>query len=227
MQAGERSPANESNAHYELFSGVDATPSAVFGYAGGVWAFGRNVSAEGFRVKALTGTGRYDYDTSLPGIAGSVNIDGDVSLVQFLAGYQWRRGEWTVKAYAGLGFEEHDLTPNDPANSVNGSEFGAMGQLELWRNMGDSSWLAIDASYADTFGSYWTQMRLGRNLGARISAGIEAAALGNEEYDSGRGGAFLRAHLGRMDLTVSGGISGDYYSGDLGGYAALGLYGKF
>lgn len=213
--------------HYELFSGVDATSSSIFGYAGAVWAFGRNVSGEGMRIKALSGFGGYDYDSSLPGVAGQVNFNGDVVLAQLLGGYLWRRGEWTIKAYMGLGFEDHDIAPNDPANSVNGSEFGVMGQLELWRNLGENNWFSADASYGDLFGSYWTQMRLGHRFGKRISAGIEGGVLGNEEYDSGRGGGFLRYHLGEMELTVSGGISGTYYEEDTGAYAAMGLYRKF
>lgn len=216
MMAGpEPSAAQTGNLatapRYEFFSGVDATSNSIFGYAGAVWAFGKNVSGEGLRVKALTGTGGYDYGGSLPGVAGSVNFDGDVVLAQLLGGYLWRFGEWTVKAYAGIGFEEHEISPNDPANSVNGSEVGMLGQLELWRNLGMKNWLSADASYSDVFGGYWAQMRLGHRFGKKISAGIEGGALGNEEYDSGRAGGFLRYHLGAMELTLSGGVSGAYY----------------
>ena len=218
---------HEAVHSYELFSGVDVTSNSTFGYAGGVWAFGRSVSGEGLRVKALTGTGGYDYNGSLPGVAGSVNFDGDVVLAQLLGGYLWRRGEWTVKAYAGLGYENHDISPNDPANSVNGRDFGLLGQLELWRNLGKKSWLSADASYGDAFGSYRAQMRLGHRFGKRVSAGIEGGALGNEEYDGGRGGGFIRYNMGEMVLTLSGGVSDNYYGDDTGGYAAFGLYRKF
>ena len=212
---------------YEFFSGVDATSNSIFGYTGAVWALGKNVSGEGLRVKGVTGTGVYDYDGSLPGVTGSVNFDGDVVLAQLLGGYLWRFGEWTVKAYAGIGFEEHDISPNDRANSVNGSEVGVLGQLELWRNLGMKNWLSADASYSDVFGGYWAQMRLGHRFGKMISAGVEGGALGNQEFDSGRAGAFLRYHLGAMEFTLSGGVSGTYYGDETGGYAALGLYRKF
>ena len=65
---------------------MDATSNSIFGYAGAVWAFGKNVSGEGLRVKGVTGTGGYDYGGSLPGVAGSVNFDGDVVLAQLLGG---------------------------------------------------------------------------------------------------------------------------------------------
>lgn len=212
---------------YEVFSGVGLTSNSYFSYSGGAWAFGRNVTEAGLRVKALIGFGGYDYDGTLPGFAGSVVFDGNVTLAQFLLGYLWRRGEWTLKAYAGLGFENHDITPNDPANSVNGNELGLLGQLEVWRNLGEKSWLSADASYGTGFGSYRTQIQLGRRITQRVSVGVEGAALGNDEFDGGRGGGFLRYHLGKIDLTVSGGVSGDYYTQKTGGYADFSFYTKF
>ena len=211
----------------EIFSGVGLTQNSIFGYAGAVWAFGASVEAQGPRVMAITGAGAYDYDGALPGVAGPVSFDGDVALARFLGGYQWQRGEWTLKAYAGVGFETHDLSPGDPANSVNGSEIGAVGQIELWRNLGEASWVSLDASYADVFASYWTQVRVGRRVNRRISAGVESGALGNEEYDSVRAGGFMRAHLGKTELTLSGGVSGDYLAEDFGAYATFGFYRKF
>lgn len=226
-QADGHAQRDRSAPRTEIFSGVGVTQNSVFAYGGAVWAFGASVEAPGPRVKALTGFGVYDYSGSLPGVAGSVDFDGDVALAQLLAGYQWRRGEWTVKAYAGVGFEDHDLSPDDPANAVNGSEIGAVGQIELWRNLGEAGWLSLNASYADVFASYSTQLRLGRRMRKRVSAGLEAGALGNEEYDSARAGGFLRYHLGGTELTISGGVSGDYLAEDFGAYGAFGLNRKF
>lgn len=226
-QAHGHGQPDPSAPRLEIFSGAGATRNSIFGYGGAVWAFGRSVEAPGPRVKALTGVGAYDYNGALAGVAGPVNFDGDVALAQLLAGYQWRRGEWTVKAYAGVGFETHDLSPGDPSNSVSGGEVGVAGQVELWRNLGESGWVSLDASYADVFASYWTQLRLGRRVRERVSAGLETGVLGNEEYDSARGGGFLRYHLGRTELTLSGGVSGDYLAEDIGGYGAFGLYRKF
>ena len=212
---------------YEVFSGVGVTSNSYFKYSGGVWAFGKNVSGPGLRAKALIGYGGYDYDGTLPGFTGGVVFDGRVTLAQFLLGYLWRRGEWTLKAYAGMNYEDHDISPNDPANTVNGNDLGLLGQVEVWRNLGEKNFFSADASYSDAFGSYWTQIRLGRRITTRVSVGIEGGALGNDEYDSGRGGGFLRYHLDKIDLTVSGGASGDYYAQNTGGYAALGFYTKF
>lgn len=211
----------------EIFSGVDATPSSLFGYTGGAWAFGRDVTSEGLRLKVLAGTGGYEYESGLPGVTGRVNFKGEVVLFRSAVGYLWRRGDWTVKAYVGAGYEDHAISPNDPANSVSGDEIGAVGEAEIWRNLGASGFFSLDASYADAFNAYHAQARLGRRFVKRFSAGVEGAALGNEEYESGRGGGFLRYHLRDMDLTLSGGVSSDFYTRELGGYAALGLYARF
>lgn len=210
-----------------MFSGVDVTSHSIFGYFGGVWAFGKNVSAPGPRLKVLGGMGQYDYDATLPGSFVESTIDGDVTLFHVLAGYQWQRGKWTVKTYAGVATEDHDLEPRDPENSVRGSKFGATGQLEVWRNLGTKSFLSFDSSYSTAFEGYFAQGRFGKRVSDRFSLGIEGAALGNQEYESGRGGGFLRLHIGQAEMTISGGLSSDYHGGDIGGYAALGLYGRF
>jgi len=223
-----QTPDRRADTPYlEVFSGADVTRNSVFGYFGAAWALGRDVRGSGARMKILAGRGGYDYDTALPGNARETTIDGDVTLFQLMAGYQWQRGPWTLKGYAGIAWEDHDLSPADPGNSVNGAEAAAIGQVEIWRNLGTRGFASLDASYLGAYDGYYLQGRLGRRIKPRVSAGLEAAALGNKEYDSGRGGAFLRFHLGELDLTVSGGVSGDYYDADPGGYGSIGLYTRF
>lgn len=212
---------------FEVFSGVDVSSNSIFGYFGGVWVPGGDVNRPGLRVKALAGKGRYSYSTIFPGFTQTSTVRGDVDLFQLLAGYQWSRAEWTIKTYFGAATEDHDLQPRDPANSVSGSQTGAIAQVELWRNLGMSAFFSIDGSYSTAFDSYFAQGRIGKKVSKNLSIGLEGAALGNKEYESGRGGGFMRFQMGGVDLTLSGGIAGDYYGGDIGGYGALGLYGRF
>lgn len=142
-------------ASVETFSGIDATSSSVFGYAGFGWAFGRDIAAQGFRVKALVGAGGYDYDNTLARIAGPVNFDGRLVLARALAGYLWRQGEWTIKGYAGLAYEAHHVAPDDPANPVSGYDMGIAGEASVWRNLGADGFVSLDASYAQAFDSYY------------------------------------------------------------------------
>lgn len=219
--------SREADRFYEVFSGIDATPSSLFGYAGVVRGLGRPVSDRGFRLKVVTGTGWYDYDTSLPAFSGPVNVTGDVFLAEFMVGYQFRRGEWTAKLYGGMTYESHELSPKDPANPVRGSRAGVTGQVELWKNFGSKNWLSLDAGYTDTFGGYRSQIRFGHRVGSRFTVGVEGAVLGNEDYNSGRGGLFARTHFKSCEITLTGGLSGDEYSSDAGIYGTFGVDKKF
>ena len=61
----------------------------------------------------------------------------------------------------------------------------------------------------------------------RLSLGIEGGALGNEEYDAGRGGAFTRIYFRNTEITVSGGFTGNYIKDDPSGYVSVGVYRSF
>jgi len=216
------------SARFEVFSGSGLTSNSSFNYAGGVWALGHAVSSPGFRIKALGGFGDYVYDGSVPLSGGIIpaRFNGDVLLGELLAGRLWGRGEWTLKTYAGIEYARHDISPDDPSNQVQGSKWGGKLQLETWRNLGTASFFSLDASYGSAFGDYWVQARLGRRVAKKLTVGLEAGGLGNEAYDAGRGGAFLRFHLDSMDFTLSGGVTGDYLNDETGGYVSFGMYRK-
>lgn len=213
-------------SRFSTSSGGDVTLNSRSGYAGGVWAPRGDLDAEGFLIKALGGYGAYDYDSMLELSGGAVpwRFVGHYVFADIMGGWRMRRGAWTAKAYAGIQYIEHSLSPDDPGNDVKGARWGAKGQLELWRNLGARHWFSLDASYATAFGDYWSLARAGRRLSPRWSLGLEGGGLGNEDYDAGRGGTFLRYHMGAMELTLSGGATGDYRGEDTSGYVTLGVY---
>ena len=57
-----------------------------------------------------------------------------------------------------------------------------------------------------------------------LSLGLEGGALGNEEYNAGRGGGFVRADLHSVEITLSGGFTGNYLEDEPSGYVSLGVY---
>ena len=69
--------------------------------------------------------------------------------------------------------------------------------------------------------------RAGYRLGPKLSLGLEGGALGNQEYDAGRGGGFVRVNFRNLEATLSGGFTGDYLMNDPSGYVALGFYRTF
>jgi hypothetical protein len=51
--------------------------------------------------------------------------------------------------------------------------------------------------------------------------------IGNQEYNAGRGGGFVRGRLAAFETTISGGFEGDYLLSDPVSYVALSLYRQF
>jgi hypothetical protein len=98
---------------------------------------------------------------------------------------------------------------------------------EAWYEFSPRWFASADASYGTAFQQYWSRGRLGRRLGPRLSLGLEGGALGNEEYDAGRGGAFARFNLLGLEITAAGGFSGNYLEDEPSGYVSLGVYRAF
>ena len=69
--------------------------------------------------------------------------------------------------------------------------------------------------------------RAGYRLSPRFSLGLEGSALGNQEYDAGRGGGFVKANPRSLELTLSGGFTGNYLEDEPSGYVSLGVYRAF
>jgi len=57
----------------------------------------------------------------------------------------------------------------------------------------------------------------------RFALGLEGGALGNEEYNAARGGGFARVTFRDMEVTLSGGFTGNYLEDDPSFHAALWL----
>ena len=68
---------------------------------------------------------------------------------------------------------------------------------------------------------------MGYRLTPRFALGLEGGALGNEEYNAGRGGGFLRFEVSAMEITLSGGFTGNYFEDAPSGYFALDIYRSF
>jgi hypothetical protein len=88
-------------------------------------------------------------------------------------------------------------------------------------------YLSADASYGTAFQEYCALARLGFRVRPRFSLGLEGGALGNEEYDAGRGGGFVRMNFRDTEFTLSGGLTGDYLEDEPSSYVALGVYRSF
>jgi hypothetical protein len=215
--------------HAELFTGFEASDNYASGYLGGGYALGKGLYDEGWRVRAVGSFGRYHYDGTLPSAGKDVPVtfDGTDAFFAALIGYQLRRGAFTAKLFAGIEAEDQHITPHDPNNAVQGSELGLELLAETWLDISPALFLSADASYGTAFQDYWSLARLGYRLRPKLSLGVEGGALGNEEYDAGRGGGFVRLDCGVAEVTLAGGFTGNYLEDEPSGYVSLGLYRAF
>jgi hypothetical protein len=155
-------------------------------------------------VRAVGALGRYDYRGTLFGADADLGttFDGDASYGAALLGYRFRARTLTAKLFAGVEAEDQRISPRDPANSVQGNAVGLKLAAESWLDLSPLWFLSVDASYGTAFQEYWSLARAGYRLGPLFSLGIEGGALGNEEYDAGRGGAFVKASLRSLEVTL-------------------------
>jgi hypothetical protein len=214
----------------EIFTGFEASDNYTSGYVGGSYALGKTgLYQPGFRLRAVGAYGRYPYDGTLPGDDGEVPVtfDGEDAFLSTLLGYQFRPGRLIVKLFAGIEAEDQHIVPHDPHNSVQGSELGLRLQAETWLDISPRLFLSADAAYGTAFQEYCSLVRLGLRVRPLLSLGLEGGALGNEEYDAGRGGGFVRLNLRDTEVTVSSGFTGNYLEDTPSGYVALGVYRTF
>lgn len=220
--------AQPETPHWEMFSGFEASNNYSSGYVGGGYAFG-NLYGPGWRVRAVGAYGRYHYDGAL--FDGSdyvgTTFDGQVGFTSAQLGYQFRPGAVVVKLFAGIEAEDQHIEPRDPNNSVQGTEIGLRLVGETWYDISSRWFLSADASYGTAFQEYFSLARVGFRVRPKLSFGLEGGALGNEEYDAGRGGGFVRVNFRALEATLSGGFTGDYLMDDPSGYVAVGLYRTF
>jgi hypothetical protein len=210
-----------------IFTGVDASNNATSGYLGAGCAFGKGLYDPGWHVRAVGSLGRYDYRGTLFGTGSDLakTFDGEAGYTAALLGHQFRAQSLFLKLFAGIEGEDQRISPHDPQNSVQGS---AVGLKLCGRNLARLLtalvpvarrllWHGVSAILESCRLSVWPALTLG----------LEGGALGNQEYEAGRGGGLLRLDLRAVELTQSGGFTGNYLEDDPSGYASLGLYRAF
>ena len=191
----------------ELWAGADVTSHAWSLYSGLTYAPFGPLSAGGWRLRMVGGYGEYRYHGGQQ--VGHATVYGTVTFADLLVGYQAKFAATTIKAFAGVSTDLHELDPDDPDNAVGDDAIGWKAVLEGWLDVTPASWAALDLSLASAHESFSTRLRLGYRLWPELSLGVEAGAFGNEESESGRGGAFIRYEWTGGEISVSAGVSGD------------------
>jgi hypothetical protein len=182
----------------EIFTGVEASDNYASGYVGAGTALGKGLYEPGFMLRAVGSFGRCHYD-------GTLLTDG---------------------AYVPTTFDGEDAFL-DPNNAVQGSEIGLRLATETWLDISPRLFVSANASYGTAFQEYCALARVGFRVRPRLALGVEGGTLGNEEYNAGKGGGFVRLDVRNIEFTLSGGFTGNDLEDQPSSYVALGVYRPF
>jgi hypothetical protein len=189
-----------------LFGGVDDRTQNIYGYAGAIVALNGNIATDGFLFRTMGFYNPYNYSSTA--VVGG-NVDGVMTAFDVLFGYQKYFQGLTARLYAGLDYEGHRLTPDNPFDTNRGDAFGVHVRAELETTYGSTSpfYGSLLASYGSARERYWARGRVGYNSEG-IIVGPEAIATGNPETYDNRVGAFITfRNVAPIELSISGGYS--------------------
>ena len=192
---------------FVLFSGFDMVTDASYSFQGLIVALNRDLSKDGFLLRLYGSHTDYEYNTTaVPG----GKVDGDAWQGDAMIGYKISRGHIWAAAYIGVDYQNHDLTPDDTANPVRGSEVGFKVAADLATLRTETPlYFSLNGQYSTAFDSYWARARVGLNRG-HMTFGPEVIALGNDAFDAQRVGGFLTFDVSlaptmSFEVTLSGG----------------------
>ena len=210
-----------------VFGGASVAEDSTFGYLGAVHAMNGDLSKQGVLLRGLLSYGEYNYDTTA--VVGG-NVDGQATGAELGVGYQWVNPGSRFSLYAGIDHQDHDLSPNDASNKVDGGETGGAVQAEF-ETLGSPWYGGLIGKYSSTYETYWVRGRVGYAFGSMI-VGPEVVLGGNEEYDEKRYGLFLNVPV---STSVSVSVSAGHYKAEgdsairdqSGGYVGLNISSQF
>jgi len=212
-----------ANAESTLaFTGFSVSPDSWYTHVGATTAINHDIYKDGFLLRGSVGGGEYDYNAAS-------KINGDVVATDLMVGYQHyfttslSSKSSRMTGYIGGDYQNHDLSPNDPAARVNGSEFGLKGQAELVLNLSDKIVADLVGNYSNAFDTYWSRSRLSYDFGP-VAIGPEATFMGSKSFDQQRFGAFANIPLVKNVVgSIGGGYSDAKRRGEDGGYADISI----
>jgi hypothetical protein len=106
----------------EIWAGADASSHVWLVYTGTTIAPAGGIFEEGLRLRVATGYGQYSYTGERNGAMRS--FAARTLFTDALVGYLKRMGPLKAKAFIGASAIEHDISPFDPQNPVEGLDYG-------------------------------------------------------------------------------------------------------
>jgi len=219
-------PAMAQNAgdRTAYWAGVDFTDDSTFGYAGAAYALHGTLLDDGWLGRVGLGYGGYEYNTVA--VTG-LGVDGDNIRANAMIGYQKYFETMLVSGFAGIDYNDHDISPNDPGNDVTGSETGVMAQVEMRKDFDAQTQLNFNLNYSTAYNNYYATTRLERDLG-NFKIGPQFTVLGSESFDQKRLGVYVATdNLLPVNLSFQAGQSWASRRGDDSPYVGFGVSNTF
>jgi len=229
--------------HYEIWTGVDVARTVWLAYGGTTLAPFSDIHEDGLRLRYAGGYGQYKYlsNAAAPPFQ-PLEFRAAMTYQEGLIGYLKRFGPLTAKAFIGYAQIDHRVFPLDRFNRAQGSKAGVKGVIELWLNIGSQSWASLDLSWAQAHNTRSARTRVGYKVYPNVSMGMEAGLNMdsqaefkiNEEnidhrastLDYGRVGGFVRLDWYGGEVSVSGGLLGNF-TRDKSAYATVNYIKQF
>lgn len=221
--------AAKDQAWREIWGGAEAGPHAWSAYAGQTYALFGVLAEDGWRLRALSGYGRYRYETTRwNGVENAAQLHhGTVAFADVLLGYHKQSGPLTIKIFAGLSGDAHTVTPFDQQNGTQGFAYGAKAVLESWLNIGDSAWTSLDLSWSSAHEMSTSRARVGYRVLPAWSVGVEGGHVDTSTLLTLRGGVFLRGEWASGEASISGGVSDDDRAARPAAYGTINVLWRF
>lgn len=200
----------------EVWTGADAMRDVWLIYTGVTLApWSEHVHDPGWRLRAQTGYGEYDYVLNRGGEQKTYR--GTVAYGDALVGYHWRAGDFIAKLFAGVSYIDHAVLPGASKGHLVGPEWGPKVAAELWLNIGDAQWTSLNVNFTTAHDTASLRWRYGFTLWDGLAAGPEVRLDTNgglyenygdlfREYE-GRAGLFATYTLDGYELTLAGGVA--------------------
>lgn len=233
--------AEDDDPQFETYITADYAQQSAALASSTVWSFLGPVNQPGLRLKLdsfLSINGATDSSLfSSAFMAADLKTLGDIML-----GYQFKRGSFWVKLYAGAATQSQAMVFWQIGQAVQQQGYGATAAVEgFWRGTGrywasgDVSWLQFDNTVSVYERTAYEFFRESETF--KISAGMESAAMISDAdmFKAGkhldlynqyvREGVLLNLKYWSHDLTLSGGMAKASNEGSWYPYATL-SYGK-
>lgn len=201
-----------------FFSGVDLWRNGRAGYGGMLWAPQGNLNKDGPLLRLFLSDDFERYDTPAQRFNSTI-FRGSV-----MPGWRIKRGDVEIKVFTGLAVENRRLAPDNPADTLQGTHFGAQVAAELWWEPTQATMLAASASATTIGAEYSARVAAGWRLLDRFWAGPEVSISSDAYSTQYRVGAHITGFkTGTLEWSVAAGFVEDSFQRN-GIYGRLGVF---